>query len=49
MFVGQFSYDEFHFTSLVNYQRHQENAVSQLTLKHYTELEKEKGKKNFTN
>ena len=44
MFVGQYSDDEFHFTSLVNYQRHQDNAVVQLSLKHYTELEDDKGK-----
>ena len=46
MFLGQFSNDNFHFTSLVNYQRHQENAASQLTLNHYRELEEEKGKKS---
>ncbi|XP_076813198.1 ATP synthase mitochondrial F1 complex assembly factor 1-like [Clavelina lepadiformis] len=43
MFVGQFASDEFHFTSLINYQRHRDNAPSQLTLKHYTELENDKG------
>nr|CAB3224705.1 ATP synthase mitochondrial F1 complex assembly factor 1-like [Phallusia mammillata] len=43
MFVGQFGSNDFYFTSLINYQRHQENAPSQLTLNHYTELLTEKG------
>ena len=44
MFVGQFADDEFHFTSLLNYQKHQENAPTQFDIKHYTELEDDKGK-----
>ena len=41
--MGQFSDDDFHFTSLVNYQRHQANAITQLSLRHYREIENEKG------
>lgn len=47
MFIGQFANDDFHFTSLVNYQKHQENAPSLFDMKHYTELEKEKGNLTF--
>nr|XP_026690340.1 ATP synthase mitochondrial F1 complex assembly factor 1-like [Ciona intestinalis] len=43
IFVGQFSNNDIYFTSLINYQQHKENAPSQLTLNHFTELESEKG------
>ena len=40
---GQFSGHRCHFTSLINYQQHQENAPVSLTLTHYTDLQKSKG------
>jgi len=43
MLMCQYSNNDFHFTSLHNYQRYKEYAPNQLTLKHFTELEKDKG------
>uniref|UniRef100_A0A672IT59 ATP synthase mitochondrial F1 complex assembly factor 1 n=1 Tax=Salarias fasciatus TaxID=181472 RepID=A0A672IT59_SALFA len=42
-FVGQWSGNELHFTSLINVQTLGENAPSQLILYHYPELRQEKG------
>jgi len=41
--VVQFLGDEAHFTTLINYQAHKENAPECLTMTHYTELAEEKG------
>ncbi len=41
--VVQFEGKEAHFTTLINYQAHQENAPECLTLTHYTDLAEEKG------
>ncbi|GLH10948.1 Uncharacterized protein GBIM_15827 [Gryllus bimaculatus] len=38
-FLCQVERDEVHFTSLINYQAHKENAPECLTIVHYTELE----------
>ncbi|XP_022105488.1 ATP synthase mitochondrial F1 complex assembly factor 1-like isoform X2 [Acanthaster planci] len=35
--------DSFYFTSLINYQAYQENSPILLSMKHFTELQKEKG------
>jgi len=43
MLMCQYFNNDFHFTSLHNYQRHKEYAPNQLTLRHFTELEKDKG------
>ena len=37
-FVVQFEGDEAHFTTLINFQAHSENAPECLTLVHYTDL-----------
>jgi len=42
-FVVQFLNDEAHFTSLINYQAHKENAPECLTMVHYTEMSSDKG------
>ena len=42
-FVVQFSGNEVHLTSLINFQAFKENAPEALTLIHYTELVKDKG------
>ena len=42
-FVVQFQGQEAHFTSLINYQAHKENAPECLGMMHYTELLEEKG------
>ncbi|XP_036377050.1 ATP synthase mitochondrial F1 complex assembly factor 1 [Megalops cyprinoides] len=42
-FLGQWSGQELHFTSLINVQTMGENAPSQLILYHYSDLQKEKG------
>ncbi|KAK6484829.1 ATP synthase mitochondrial F1 complex assembly factor 1 isoform X1 [Huso huso] len=42
-FVGQWSGNELHFTSLINVQTIGQNAPSQLILYHYPELQKDKG------
>lgn len=39
----QFQGDEAHFTTLINFQAHKENAPECLSLVHYTELREEKG------
>lgn len=44
MFLGQFTGDDCHFTSLIQYQKHQENAPIQFVVNHYTELIESKGK-----
>merc|ERR1719167_430415 len=41
--VVQFQGDEAHFTTLINYQAHKENAPECLSLMHYTELAESKG------
>ncbi|XP_056303738.1 ATP synthase mitochondrial F1 complex assembly factor 1 [Danio aesculapii] len=41
-FVGQWSGNQLHFTSLINVQTMGENAPSQLILYHYTDLQKDK-------
>jgi len=41
--VVQFLGDEAHFTTLINYQAHKENAPECLNMTHYTELAEEKG------
>jgi len=41
--VVQFQGDEAHFTTLINYQAHKENAPECLSLMHYTELSDSKG------
>ena len=42
-FVVQFLGKEAHFTSLINYQAHKENAPECLNMMHYTELADTKG------
>ena len=42
-FVVQFLNNEAHFTSLINYQAHKENAPECLNMMHYTELVEDKG------
>ncbi|XP_053549496.1 ATP synthase mitochondrial F1 complex assembly factor 1 [Bombina bombina] len=42
-FVGQWSGNELHFTSLINIQTARDSAPSQLILYHFTELQKDKG------
>jgi len=42
-FVVQFLNNEAHFTSLINYQAHKENAPECLNMMHYTELAEDKG------
>lgn len=42
-FVVQFLGQEAHFTSLINYQAHKENAPECLNMMHYTELAESKG------
>ena len=42
-FVVQFLGKEAHFTSLINYQAHKENAPECLNMMHYTELANTKG------
>ncbi|XP_018582216.2 ATP synthase mitochondrial F1 complex assembly factor 1 isoform X2 [Scleropages formosus] len=42
-FLGQWSGQELHFTSLINVQTMGENAPSQLILYHYSDLQKDKG------
>jgi len=42
-FVVQFLKNEAHFTSLINYQAHKENAPECLNMMHYTELAEDKG------
>jgi len=42
-FVVQFLNDEAHFTSLINYQAHKENAPECLSMVHYTEMSSDKG------
>ena len=41
--VVQFAGNEAHFTTLINYQAHAENAPECLTLVHYVDLAKDKG------
>ncbi|XP_059480524.1 ATP synthase mitochondrial F1 complex assembly factor 1 isoform X1 [Neocloeon triangulifer] len=41
--VTQFSGNEIHFTTLINYQTHKENSPECLTLIHYTDLMESKG------
>jgi len=41
--VVQFQGDEAHFTTLINFQAHKENAPECLSLMHYTELSESKG------
>ena len=41
--VVQFEGKEAHFTTLINFQAHTENAPECLTLIHYTDLAEEKG------
>ena len=40
---SQFSGHRCHFTSLINYQQHQENAPILLTLTHYIDLQNSRG------
>lgn len=40
--VSQFSSNEIHFTPLISYQTHKENAPECLTITHYTDLQNEK-------
>ncbi|ELU15477.1 hypothetical protein CAPTEDRAFT_19411 [Capitella teleta] len=42
-FVQQFDGHDCHFTPLIEYQTHKENAPANLTLTHYTDLMEEKG------
>ena len=42
-FVVQFLGQEAHFTSLINYQAHKENAPECLNMMHYTEMAESKG------
>jgi len=41
--MAQFQGDEAHFTTLINFQAHKENAPECLSLVHYTELVEDKG------
>lgn len=43
IFLGQFNYHQIHFTSLISYHAHQENAPVAMTLRHYPEISEEKG------
>merc|ERR1711890_85487 len=41
--LSQFAVNEFHFTTLINYQAFGENAPECLTIVYYTDMEAEKG------
>ncbi|XP_015795720.2 ATP synthase mitochondrial F1 complex assembly factor 1 [Tetranychus urticae] len=43
IYLGSFNYHQIHFTPLISYHAHQENAPAAMTLRHYPEISEEKG------